>query len=104
MSMVTDVILITMCGEGEEGLGLSQLQEWLKANESGQILNQVDQYAKQKKGIQCDIYIGGFNHFDIDGFVKKLNDCEFKFPECVQLFIKEEDYDQFEIWNIEVEL
>ena len=52
------------------------------------------------KYLQSDIAIGAINYLDIDGFVQYLKTIEWKYPESVQLIVKEEESDRFRIINL----
>ena len=99
MSYVADVILTTFLeGEGidEPCKGVVELNEWLDSENYG-ILQRVDQYTGGRKAQQADIYLGAFNYLDIGAFVEKIKSIKWVDPEYVQLFLKDEDDDLFNI-------
>lgn len=43
------------------------------------------------KGINGRIYIGSYNHFEVDNFLKHISKINWEYPEYVQLLIQNED-------------
>ena len=104
MSVVTNLILTFATGEDEiacEKAINDYTYHGLKMN-----LVSVDFDKDQKAGkawygggkfLEAALYIGAFNHFDIEDFRKYLRKLNWEFPELVQLIVKEQDDEKFRI-------
>ncbi len=54
------------------------------------------------KYLECNIYVGAFNYFHLDDFLKHLNSIKWKAPEDLQLFVKDQhDYKFRIIYGVE---
>jgi hypothetical protein len=51
------------------------------------------------KYLEAELYAGAFNGFDIDEFMDHLRTIEWQDPRCVQMFIREQDDERFQIIN-----
>lgn len=49
------------------------------------------------KYLECNLYVGAFNYFQLDDFLKHLQTIKWRAPEDVQLFIKDQDDYKFRI-------
>ncbi|MEQ8531912.1 MAG: hypothetical protein RIB86_08670 [Imperialibacter sp.] len=49
------------------------------------------------KCLETPLYIGAYNHLDIQGLEEHLNSIEWGEPENVQIFLKEQDSDKFKL-------
>lgn len=56
------------------------------------------------KMLEARLFIGAFNHLDLSRFIKHLCAIQWHEPECVQLFVKEQEDARFWLLNIEDEL
>ena len=98
MSHVTDIILI------DSGLHLHEVREinkYLQDNyNSG--LQQIDSmFGGGNKAIQCDIWIGAYNHMDIDLFLNFFYSLRCVFKKEVQLLLKDEHDECFTLYERE---
>lgn len=90
MSVVTNVILITAVSD----LNLDHLAI---PGLDGFYLVSVDTPSLPRgwyggsKMLECTVYIGAFNHLDLDAFLLWVSRLPFEFPSRVQLLYKEED-------------
>lgn len=51
----------------------------------------------------CDpIFLGAFNYIDHEEFIEFMvkNKSKFEYPECVQVFIKEEQSEKYEVYSL----
>jgi hypothetical protein len=104
MSSVTNVILLTMCGELRDEYNptpiLTNLNNWLAENHYGALDNGplvvVNHLGGGFKCITSDIAIGAFNYFDVEEFVQQVLSQDWQSPKCVQLMIKDEND---ELWS-----
>lgn len=103
MSVVTDVILLTSRYDGctvdqiATHPNVDIVNKYLENNERDRQLYQVDQYSHNGHSMQCDVWIGAFNYFNIENFIQAIKDVEWVNRECVQLLIKDEEEDIFKI-------
>ena len=101
MSYVTDIILVTMIDDGAEledtQPNADQLSRYLSVNHGGACLNKMDAYAGGNKAMQCDVFMGAVRSMDAAIFIEAFKAIEWEFPECAQLFIKEENDDCFTV-------
>jgi hypothetical protein len=49
------------------------------------------------KFMEAPIFLGAFNHLDIEDFKRYLRKVNWEFPELVQLIVKEQDDEKFRI-------
>ena len=49
------------------------------------------------KFLETPLYVGAYNHLDIDGLVEHLKIVNWEYPASVQLFLKEQESDKFRI-------
>lgn len=47
------------------------------------------------KMLECEVYIAAFNYMDVEGWIAHLRSLPWRYPEDVQLFLKEQDDDVF---------
>lgn len=52
------------------------------------------------KNLECSLFIGAYNHLDVEGFIEHLRDIEWEYPEEVQIILKKHDANLFEIINV----
>lgn len=104
MSHICDIMLTLHCGERDgypkSQKCLDQLNAYL-VKDFGQPLKRVDDYRDSDtpgKAMQCEVYIGAHNGLDLENFVEFFRTLHWVFaPECVQLFLKDEHDDRFEM-------
>ena len=100
MSVITDIILLTFIRDSETHggrLNAEKLSEYLCENYRSKGLVQVDGYAGGNRAMQCDVFITAVNYLDHDEFIEIFNSIKWEYPESVQLLLKCEDCDAFEI-------
>jgi len=107
MSAVTNVLLSLsnqeFWGDDEhrdESAALDSVNAWFK--EDG-LVDLAAAFANEAHyGIHAYLYGGGFNHLDIEGFIKVVASQEWLDPDNLQLFLRGEQEDRFELvqlWN-----
>ncbi len=52
------------------------------------------------KVLETPLYVGAYNHLDLDGLIEHVKDIDWIEPENVQLIVKSQDSDKFEIIEI----
>ncbi len=52
------------------------------------------------KFLEAEIYIGAFNHFPLKDFIDHLKQIEWKNPNSIQLFVKEQDDEKFKLLDL----
>jgi hypothetical protein len=100
MSVITDIILLTFIRDREANggrLNAEKLSEYLSENYRSNGFVQVDGYAGGNRAMQCNVFITAVNYLDHDEFIEVFNSIEWEYPESVQLLLKCEDCDTFEI-------
>ena len=53
------------------------------------------------KFLETPLFIGAYNHLDIDGLIEHLKIVNWEYPEDVQLFLKEQEFDTFKIIELD---
>ena len=43
------------------------------------------------KFLECGLYLGAFNHLNLDEFIKHVRTISWRFPESVQIIVKEQE-------------
>ncbi len=93
MSRVTNIILTTSARDEPEAI--QHLNNWVD-DKHGPCCLFVD--AKDSAGdkhLECGIYLGAFNHMDLESFVFAVGSAPWEDPKQVQLFVREEDDEEF---------
>lgn len=92
MSVVTDIVLLTSIEES----GVREIQDWLKA-EDWPPLVEVSDRTVGGRVMQCGVYIGAVNYFDLEGFLAAARAVSWDYPESVRLLVKEEEDESFKL-------
>lgn len=98
MSVITNVILIHSGSEDYiEQVGfpdhypiVDAVNSWLFERRHAPLCR-LDQYAGGGKVFTESVYLGAFNHLDVDGLVELVRSLPWRYPESVQLLVKGED-------------
>lgn len=90
MSRVTNIILTVSAGE-------FNVAEWLNRawSTDGCPPWREAEYSAGCKAMECGVFLGGFNHMDLSDFTKAIESITWEHPECVQLFVMEEEDSRF---------
>lgn len=97
MSHVCNVVLLFGCGERNAHDRLPSLEYinlWLAERDMGQ-LHEVSDHGTNNKSMECYVAIGAFNYLETDEFVEMVMDAPWRFPDNVQLLVKDEQADEF---------
>jgi hypothetical protein len=54
------------------------------------------------KSLECELYLGAFNHLDLDEFIKHVRTISWRVPECVQIIVKEQEDMKFTIIDLDL--
>jgi hypothetical protein len=108
MSWVTDVLLSVNLEERFDGdfneletcEPLDHINAWLEQHEQGKLDELSTHVESSGKAMQCHVYGGAFNFLKIDEFVAVVLSQNWKHPESVQLFTKDEEEDNFTVHKI----
>lgn len=102
MSYVHNVILVSGCGEYvEQDNGPDRypavefIDAWLAENHRGGTLAYVGDRSNGGKALECEVWVGGFNYLDVQGLIEVVRAAPWDNPDCVQLFVKEQEDDLF---------
>lgn len=101
MSVVTNIIVTTALNDGslndDSYTSVDTLNAWLLATRDRPVdqLRLVRDHAGGGKCFECDVWLGAFNHLDIDGFVAAFMAIEWEYRDCAQLMVLEEQRDRF---------
>lgn len=104
MSKVTDLILT--CSSAENEIIIKNEIEKFKNRDNSINIVSIDDDKLPKgwyggtKYLESIIFIGAYNYLDTVSFVKHLKLINWEYPESVQLIIKDEDEDRFEMINL----
>ncbi len=94
MSYVTNVVVTTACGDlivydedeqtsappAMEPLGLRRVPEELPGG---------------SKGMECEVYLGGFNYLQVDEMLNAVLSIEWEFRDQVQVFVRDQHDEKF---------
>ena len=95
MSRVTNVIITT---ESCDDCNLQLLNEAVKrmpGYTAGTEFQDLDALSGGDKHLECNIYVGAFNHLSVRSFCEAVASVLWNHPETVQVFIKEEEAEGF---------
>lgn len=87
MSQVTNVILKAAAGEyqiDKLNLLLAYACPFVDSD-----------YCAGDKHLEVNIYLGAFNHLDLDDFRRTVESVQWDYPESLQLFIQEDNDERF---------
>jgi len=113
MSEVTNLIISFSVGEDEK-LRIKEVNLFSN-NGRGFTINSADfeegsnwlrkenrkRWYGGSKMLETPLYIGAFNHLDLEGLINHMKQIKWEEPENVQLILKEQDSDKFRIIEIE---
>ena len=54
------------------------------------------------KSLEAELYLGAFNHLDLDEFIKHVRTISWRFPESVQIIVKEQEDMKFTIIDLDL--
>ena len=108
MSWVTDVLLSVNLEERfdddfnelETCEALDHINAWLEQHEHGKLDELSIHVESGGKAMQCHVYGGAFNFLKIEEFVSVVLSQNWKHPESVQLFTKDEEEDVFTVHKV----
>jgi hypothetical protein len=100
MSRVTNAIITAHVGpHGDSDSEIDSVNKFLRETESGGSgeFVEVSQHAGGTKHMECRVYVSAFNHADTDVIVRAVDQAPWRDREMVQLFIKEQEQDFFQL-------
>src|SRR5262245_44259689 len=106
MSVVTDIILVTIIDDGAERDGehpnVDRLNAWIHETQGPpEALRKVDDDAGGNKAMQCDVFMAAINYLDKPGLIRAFRGIPWEAAEAVQLMLKGEDDDLFTMFQID---
>jgi hypothetical protein len=100
MSRVTNAIITAHVGpHGDSDSEIDSVNGFLRETQgggSGEFV-EVSQHAGGTKHMECRVYVSAFNHADTDVVVRAVEQAPWQDKEMVQLFIKEQEEDLFQL-------
>jgi hypothetical protein len=100
MSRVTNAIITAhVRPQGNSDFEIDAVNKFLRRTEgggSGEFV-EVSQYAGGTKHMECRVYVSAFNHADTNIIVRAVDQAPWRDKEMVQLFIKEQEQDVFQL-------
>ena len=111
MSVVTNLILSFSVSEDERSRE-KEINSFYNNGRNFKIIsadferNEAEDYYEVKtwyagsKYLETPLYVGAYNHLDIDGLIEHLKKVHWEEPKSVQLIIKRQESDIFEIIHI----
>jgi len=104
MSEVTNLILT--CSSAEKEIVIrNEIEKFKNRNLSISIVS-VDNDMLPKgwyggtKYLESIIFLGAYNYLDLENFIKHLKLIQWEYPESVQLIVRKENEDRFEMINL----
>ena len=97
MSHVTDIIIVTMLDDG--GGEDCHPNVDLIAEKAGIWFEKASDKVGGNKAMQADVFLAAVNCLDIDNFVSIFGSVKWEYPDCVQLFLKDEHENVFTVYN-----
>ena len=111
MSVVTNLILSFSISEDEQSR-VEEINTFFNNGRGFKLVSAdferklADDYYEAKtwyggsKHLETPLFVGAYNHLDIDGLIDHLKSVNWEEPENVQLILKPQDADKFEIIEI----
>lgn len=104
MSRVTNIIFaFSIIEEGGDDSGefilFKEINKWLKKEGYGE-LKSIDDCAGGSKRLEAPIFAAAFNFFLFDEFKEFVSSLNWNEPDAVQIFVKEQEDDEFSIVGI----
>jgi hypothetical protein len=100
MSRVTNAIITAHVGpHGDSDSEIDSVNKFLRESEgggSGEFVD-VSRHAGGTKHMECRVYVSAFNHADTNVIVRAVDQAPWQHREMVQLFIKEQEQDVFQL-------
>lgn len=94
MSVVTNILLCTGLEEEDAIRALNiMIMKWPHAGLPFRPINEM--LSAGSKHLECDIWPGGFNHFELDKLTKCIEAVSWTDPGQVQLFVKGQNDSRF---------
>lgn len=105
MSVVTNLILHMGILEDENDMAQKVNQyfknkEWLGAPPVPIDSENRNGWYGGTKFLECNLFIGAYNHLDLDDFIKHLRALKWTSPEDLQIIVKEQNDDKFRIIDV----
>ncbi len=111
MSVITNLILSFSISEDEQSR-VGEINTFFNNGRGFKLVSAdferelADDYYEAKtwyggsKYLETPLFVGAYNHLDIDGLIDHLKSVNWEEPENVQLILKTQDADKFEIIEI----
>jgi hypothetical protein len=105
MSVVTNLVM-SVSFEDARGSGskMSEVNSFFQSPIKG--LTSVDDPSLPRgwyggsKMLEANLFVGAFNHLSLEQFTNHLRGIKWTRPECVQLFVMEQEDERFRLINI----
>lgn len=95
MSEVTNVILKTAAGDDREGNPYALNALNLACCKGMAPFEEARFYVAGDKFLEVSIYLGAFNHLDLQALRMGIESASWDYPDAVQLFIQEDNEERF---------
>lgn len=108
MSVVTDVLLLSGCGESQSDDDpipppIAAINTWLVAEGYGE-LKELAEHAGGHKHMQCEVFGGAFNYLRLIDFLETVRAQLWEDRDAVRILIQEENDLNFSFYDIDRKL
>ena len=100
MSVVTSIVVWTFL---DETAAMRDAQYWLKEQGYPRGLVFVNDQAGGNKALQVDVWVGAFNYFPTEGFIRMLRAQKWEWLSHVAAFVEEEESEMPTVYRVRVE-
>jgi hypothetical protein len=98
MSSVTNIILSFSIVEDRFSL-MDDINSWLTKEDYGAFGYDADALGSGTKRLETPVYVAAFNLFDVHAFLDFVKDLPWQEPDCVQVFVQEQEEDKFRVYG-----
>lgn len=75
---------------------MEKINSWLQENDYG-VFSNVDIVSGGRKHLETPLFAAAFNYFNLENFCNFVRSLKWKHPNCVQIFIQEQEDDKFRL-------
>ena len=91
MSVVTNIIITTWLEEP----GMHRLNAAMNRIKRGDSFNEVSDHCGGTKAMEAHVWLGAFNHLNLDDFWSCMRIADLEYPEDVRVFIQQQEEEHF---------
>src|SRR5258708_27419615 len=106
MSVVTNV-LFAFSGVAEDRRKMDEVNTYFVDKGTKPLVSVDDERLPRawyggSKYLETGLYLGAFNHLNLDDFIKHVRTISWRLPECVQIIVREKEDMKFTIIDLDL--